>query len=73
MSPKNCIQKNYRLIDSYVECFSLALAQMMLCAAIMDGLFVVIGGKSCALGLPSRNEDGKTSSIYCTTHSSMKP
>jgi hypothetical protein len=53
--------------------FSLALAQMMLCAAIMDGLFVVIGGKSCALGLPSENEEGESSWVYCTTHSSMKP
>jgi hypothetical protein len=53
--------------------YSLALAQMMLCAAIMDGLFVVVGGKSCALGLPSTNDEGHTSFVYCTTHSSMKP
>ncbi|KAL3791729.1 hypothetical protein HJC23_007496 [Cyclotella cryptica] len=51
----------------------LALAQMMLCAAILDGLFVVIVGQSCALGLPSHEQDGTSSWIYCTAHSSMKP
>lgn len=43
---------------------------MMLCAAILDGMFVALGGKSCALGLPSEESP---SWIYCTTHSSMKP
>ena len=47
----------------------------MLCAAILDGMFVALGGKSCALGWPSSSsEDPTTSSwIHCTTHSSMKP
>ncbi|KAL7541285.1 hypothetical protein ACHAXR_010774 [Thalassiosira sp. AJA248-18] len=50
----------------------LGLAQMMLCAAILDGMFVAVGGKSCALGWPS-SEDETSSWIHCTTHSSMKP
>ena len=54
----------------------LALAQMMLCAAILDGMFVAVGGKSCALGWPSSSADGDATSsswIHCTTHASMKP
>ncbi|KAL3761298.1 hypothetical protein ACHAWU_010211, partial [Discostella pseudostelligera] len=56
----------------------LGLAQMMLCAAILDGMFVALGGKSCALGWPSsyHDDDGGESSsswIYCTTQSSMQP
>jgi hypothetical protein len=48
----------------------LALAQMMLCAAILDGMLVSTMGQSCALGLPT----SPTSSwIHCTSHSSMKP
>ena len=43
----------------------------MLCAAILDGMFVALGGKSCALGIPS--SDNEWSPIYCTTNSSMKP
>jgi len=50
----------------------------MLCAAILDGMFVALGGKSCALGWPSsyHDDDGGESSsswIYCTTQSSMQP
>ena len=44
----------------------------MLCAAILDGMFVALGGKSCALGLPSAGDVDPTF-VYCTTHSSMKP
>jgi len=50
----------------------LGLAQMMLCAAIMDGMFVALAGKSCALGLPSAG-DGQDSFLHCTEHLSMKP
>ena len=42
----------------------------MLCAAILDGMFVALSGKSCALGLPSVDHE---SFVYCTSHSSMKP
>ena len=46
----------------------------MLCAAILDGMFVAVGGKSCAIGWPSPVTDESPSSwIHCTTHSSMKP
>jgi len=47
----------------------------MLCAAILDGMFVAVGGKSCALGWPSSSTDDTISSswIHCTSHSSMKP
>lgn len=48
----------------------------MLCAAILDGMFVALGGKSCALGWPSSSsslEGEGPSWMYCTTHSSMKP
>ena len=48
----------------------------MLCAAILDGMFVAILGKSCALGWPSyHDDDGEylSSWIYCSTHSSMQP
>jgi len=34
-------------------------------------MFVALGGKSCALGIPS--SDNEWSPIYCTTNSSMKP
>lgn len=44
----------------------------MLCAAILDGMFVAVGGKSCALGWPSA-DDESASWVHCTTHSSMKP
>lgn len=44
----------------------------MLCAAILDGMFVALSGKSCALGLPSALDEDPTW-IYCTSHSSMKP
>ena len=47
----------------------LALAQMMLCAAILDGMLVSTTGQSCALGLPTTS----SSWIHCTSHSSMKP
>lgn len=53
----------------------------MLCAAILDGMLVVIFGKSCALGWPSYHDDegiestspSSSSWIYCSTHSSMQP
>ena len=49
----------------------------MLCAAILDGMFVAILGKSCALGWPSSIDDVEStlssSWIYCTTHTSMQP
>ncbi|KAL7462315.1 hypothetical protein ACHAXS_002696 [Conticribra weissflogii] len=58
----------------------LGLAQMMLCAAIMDGMFVALAGKSCALGLPSAGADPSSSPsssslsfLHCTEHLSMKP
>jgi hypothetical protein len=43
---------------------SLALAQMMLCAAIADSIIVASLGKSCGLG---------PFDIYCTSNLSMKP
>ena len=46
------------------------IISQMLCAAILDGMFVAIAGQSCALGLPSSDHE---SFIYCTTHPSMKP
>ncbi|KAL7458093.1 hypothetical protein ACHAWC_009613 [Mediolabrus comicus] len=55
----------------------LALAQMMLCAAILDGMLVSTMGQSCALGLPTTSSSMSTMSlsswIHCTSHSSMKP
>ena len=55
----------------------LALAQMMLCAAILDGMLVSTMGQSCALGLPTASSSTSTMSlsswIHCTSHSSMKP
>mmetsp|Transcript_24162 Transcript_24162/g.51233 ORF Transcript_24162/g.51233 Transcript_24162/m.51233 type:complete len:602 (+) Transcript_24162:323-2128(+) len=55
----------------------LALAQMMLCAAILDGMFVALGGKSCAFGLPTPTDPTDPTSspswIHCTSNSSMKP
>ena len=45
---------------------SLALAQMMVCAAIADSMFVASVGKSCGLGFFPLN-------VYCTSNLSMKP
>ena len=44
---------------------SLALAQMMLCAAIADSMFVAAFGRSCGLGM--------TREMHCTEDMSMKP
>ncbi|KAL7541764.1 hypothetical protein ACHAWF_007011 [Thalassiosira exigua] len=60
----------YAALTMVASALCLGLAQMMLCAAILDGMFVAVGGKSCAIGLPSPDEG---SWIHCTTHSSMKP
>jgi len=60
----------YTAFTMVASALCLGLAQMMLCAAILDGMFVALGGKSCALGLPSEES---SSFLYCTTHSSMKP
>lgn len=61
----------YTAFTMVASALCLGLAQMMLCAAILDGMFVALTGKSCALGLPS--EENASSFLYCTTHSSMKP
>ncbi|KAL7451427.1 hypothetical protein ACHAWC_003260 [Mediolabrus comicus] len=60
----------YAALTMVASALCLALAQMMLCAAILDGMLVSTMGQSCALGLPV----SPTSSwIHCTSHSSMKP
>ena len=60
----------YVALTMVASALCLALAQMMLCAAILDGMLVSTMGQSCALGLPV----SPTSSwIHCTSHSSMKP
>jgi hypothetical protein len=60
----------YAALTMVASALCLALAQMMLCAAILDGMLVSTMGQSCALGLPA----SPTSSwIHCTSHSSMKP
>lgn len=61
----------YTAFTMVASALCLGLAQMMVCAAILDGLLVALTGKSCALGLPS--EDNDSSFLYCTTHASMKP
>ena len=67
----------YAALTMVASALCLALAQMMLCAAILDGMLVSTMGQSCALGLPvSASSSSPTSSsswIHCTSHSSMKP
>lgn len=65
----------YAALAMVASALALALAQMMLCAGVVDEMFVALGGKSCALGWPSVDDDGESSSswIYCSTHASMKP
>lgn len=60
----------YVALTMVASALCLALAQMMLCAAILDGMLVSTLGQSCALGLPSTSS---SSWIHCTSHSSMKP
>jgi hypothetical protein len=67
----------YAALTMVASALCLALAQMMLCAAILDGMLVSTTGQSCALGLPTSTSSSSTSSssswIHCTSHSSMKP
>ncbi len=60
----------YAALTMVASALCLALAQMMLCAAILDGMLVSTTGQSCALGLPTTSN---SSWIHCTSHSSMKP
>uniref|UniRef100_A0A7S2Q4V9 Amino acid transporter transmembrane domain-containing protein n=1 Tax=Skeletonema marinoi TaxID=267567 RepID=A0A7S2Q4V9_9STRA len=60
----------YAALTMVASALCLALAQMMLCAAILDGMLVSTTGQSCALGLPTSSN---SSWIHCTSHSSMKP
>jgi len=60
----------YAALTMVASALCLALAQMMLCAAILDGMLVSTTGQTCALGLPSNSS---SSWIHCTSHSSMKP
>lgn len=60
----------YAALTMVASALCLALAQMMLCAAILDGMLVSTTGQSCALGLPTSSS---SSWIHCTSHSSMKP
>mmetsp|Transcript_34843 Transcript_34843/g.71117 ORF Transcript_34843/g.71117 Transcript_34843/m.71117 type:complete len:546 (+) Transcript_34843:226-1863(+) len=60
----------YAALTMVASALCLALAQMMLCAAILDGMLVSTTGQSCALGLPTSST---SSWIHCTSHSSMKP
>ena len=60
----------YAALTMVASALCLALAQMMLCAAILDGMLVSTTGQSCALGLPTTSS---SSWIHCTSHSSMKP
>mmetsp|Transcript_9938 Transcript_9938/g.14215 ORF Transcript_9938/g.14215 Transcript_9938/m.14215 type:complete len:585 (-) Transcript_9938:249-2003(-) len=60
----------YAALTMVASALCLALAQMMLCAAILDGMLVSTTGQSCALGLPTNDS---SSWIHCTSHSSMKP
>lgn len=62
----------YVALTMVASALCLALAQMMLCAAILDGMLVSTMGQSCALGLPSTSSSS-LSWIHCTSHSSMKP
>jgi len=59
----------YAALTMVASALCLALAQMMLCAAILDGMLVSTTGQSCALGVPTTS----SSWIHCTSHSSMKP
>jgi len=61
----------YAALTMVASALCLALAQMMLCAAILDGMLVSTTGQSCALGLPTTSST--SSWIHCTSHSSMKP
>lgn len=66
------------LTGYYLHAIIRTSSLQMLCAAILDGMFVATLGKSCAIGWPSPIDDVETSSsssswIYCTTHSSMQP
>ena len=68
----------YAALTMVASALCLALAQMMLCAAILDGMLVSTLGQSCALGLPTSTSstgggDATSSWIHCTSHSSMKP
>ncbi len=63
----------YVALTMVASALCLALAQMMLCAAILDGMLVSTMGQSCALGLPTNSSPTSSSWIHCTSHSSMKP
>ena len=70
-SREACGQKTsvYVAISMVASALCLALAQMMVCAAILDSMMITLAGKTCALGFP-----GESSSwVYCSTDASMKP
>mmetsp|Transcript_29578 Transcript_29578/g.54145 ORF Transcript_29578/g.54145 Transcript_29578/m.54145 type:complete len:580 (-) Transcript_29578:270-2009(-) len=60
----------YAALAMVASALCLALAQMMLCAGVVDEMFVALGGKSCAIGWPTSDD---ASWIHCSTHASMKP
>jgi len=60
----------YVAISMVASALCLALAQQMVCAAILDSMLIILAGKTCGLGLPT----GESSSwLHCSTDASMKP
>jgi len=60
----------YVAISMLASALCLALAQQMVCAAILDSMLIILAGKTCGLGLPT----GESSSwLHCSTDASMKP
>lgn len=71
LSREACGQKAsvYVAISMVASALCLALAQMMVCAAILDSMVIKLAGKTCALGFP-----GESSSwAHCSTDANMKP
>jgi len=62
----------YAALAMVASALCLALAQMMVCAGVVDEMLVAFGGKSCAIGWPTSDGDD-ASWIHCSTHASMKP
>mmetsp|Transcript_6949 Transcript_6949/g.16050 ORF Transcript_6949/g.16050 Transcript_6949/m.16050 type:complete len:552 (-) Transcript_6949:43-1698(-) len=71
-----CGQKTsvYVAIAMVASALCLALAQMMVCAAILDSMMITLAGKTCALGFPEELSSWEPSSwVHCSTDASMKP
>ncbi|EJK71354.1 hypothetical protein THAOC_07220 [Thalassiosira oceanica] len=64
----------YVAIAMVASALCLALAQMMVCAAILDSMMITLAGKTCALGFPEESSSWEPSSwVHCSTDASMKP